>query len=550
MIEELKNIITGEISSNEKDLLVYSHDASIFEIKPQLVIKPKNDDIKNLIKWVANNKGSNPGLSLTARSGGTDMTGGVLNDSIILGFTKYYNTIIEIQRAPSGEGGFAVVEPGVFYRDFEKKTLKENLLLPSYPASREICTMGGMVANNSGGEKSLHYGKTEDYVQELNVVLSDGEEYVFKAIGPEELEQKKLQNNLEGEIYRQMYALLEFNYELIQKARPNVSKNSAGYLLWNVWNRKRFDLAQLFTGAQGTLGLITKIKFRLIKPKKYSGLLIIFLRDLEFLGEVVNLVNKSEPESFESYDDHTLYLTFKILPDLIKRIGFGAVFRFIPDLWAILTGGIPKMVMLVEFTDDDKGELMDKIKKCQNEIFNKFGVKTRITKDDADAQKYWLIRRESFNLLRKHVKGKKTAPFIDDIVVRPLYLTEFLPRLNAILDQYKNYMVYTIAGHPGDGNFHIIPLMDLSDDKSRQIIPELSEKIYDLVLEYHGSITAEHNDGLIRTPYLEKMYGPEVYKLFEKTKLIFDPQNIFNPRKKVGTDMNYAMNHIRIDLHD
>ena len=208
------------------------------------------------------------------------------------------------------------------------------------------------------------------------------------------------------------------------------------------------------------------------------------------------------------------------------------------------------MVMLVEFTDDDKGELMDKIKKCQNEIFNKFGVKTRITKDDADAQKYWLIRRESFNLLRKHVKGKKTAPFIDDIVVRPLYLTEFLPRLNAILDQYKNYMVYTIAGHPGDGNFHIIPLMDLSDDKSRQIIPELSEKIYDLVLEYHGSITAEHNDGLIRTPYLEKMYGPEVYKLFEKTKLIFDPQNIFNPRKKVGTDMNYAMNHIRIDLHD
>ncbi|OGM98753.1 MAG: hypothetical protein A2915_04715 [Candidatus Yanofskybacteria bacterium RIFCSPLOWO2_01_FULL_41_34] len=550
MIEELKNIITGEISSNEKDLLVYSHDASIFEIKPQLVIKPKNDDIKNLIKWVANNKGSNPGLSLTARSGGTDMTGGVLNDSIILDFTKYYNTIIEIQRAPSGEGGFAVVEPGVFYRDFEKKTLKENLLLPSYPASREICTMGGMVANNSGGEKSLHYGKTEDYVQELNVVLSDGEEYVFKAIGPEELEQKKLQNNLEGEIYRQMYALLEFNYELIQKARPNVSKNSAGYLLWNVWNRKRFDLAQLFTGAQGTLGLITKIKFRLIKPKKYSGLLIIFLRDLEFLGEVVNLVNKSEPESFESYDDHTLYLTFKILPDLIKRIGFGAVFRFIPDLWAILTGGIPKMVMLVEFTDDDKGELMDKIKKCQNEIFNKFGVKTRITKDDADAQKYWLIRRESFNLLRKHVKGKKTAPFIDDIVVRPLYLTEFLPRLNAILDQYKNYMVYTIAGHPGDGNFHIIPLMDLSDDKSRQIIPELSEKIYDLVLEYHGSITAEHNDGLIRTPYLEKMYGPEVYKLFEKTKLIFDPQNIFNPRKKVGTDMNYAMNHIRIDLHD
>ena len=203
------------------------------------------------------------------------------------------------------------------------------------------------------------------------------------------------------------------------------------------------------------------------------------------------------------------------------------------------------MVMLVEFTGDEEKELVAKIKKCQKEVSDKFGINTRITKSKNDAQKYWTIRRESFNLLRKHIQGKKTAPFIDDLIVRPEYLPEFLPKLNAILDQYKNHMVYTIAGHPGDGNFHIIPLMDLSDDKSRQIIPELAEKVYDLVLEYHGSITAEHNDGLIRTPYLEKMYGPEVYKLFERTKQIFDPQNIFNPRKKVGADINYAIEHIR-----
>ena len=330
-------------------------------------------------------------------------------------------------------------------------------------------------------------------------------------------------------------------------------------MLWNVWNGKRFDLTQLFTGSQGTLGLITKIKFSLIKPKKYSRLLIIFLKDLKSLGEVVNMVNENEPESFESYDDHTFKLAIKILPDLIKRMGIGSMFKFIPDVWAILTGGIPKMVMLVEFTGDEEGELMDKIKKCQKEVSDKFEIKTRITQNENDALKYWIIRRESFNLLRKHVKGKKTAPFIDDLIVRPEYLPEFLPKLNEILRQYKDYMVYTIAGHPGDGNFHIIPLMDL-DEKSKKIIPELSEKVYDLVLEYHGSITAEHNDGLIRTPYLEKMYGSEVYKLFEKTKQIFDPKNIFNPRKKVlgvrhrplagnsvGTDIGYAMEHIRLD---
>ena len=546
---DLKDVIKGEISSDEKELLAYTYDASIFEVRPQMVVKPKDvDDIKNLVKWVSSKKDSKPGLSLTARSGGTDMTGGALNDSIILDFTAHFNHISEVTRTVMVKyNGYAVTEPGVFYRDFEKETLKKNLLLPSYPASREICTMGGMVANDSGGEKSLHYGKTEKYVQELNVVLGDGEEYVLKALTLEELEQKKSQDNFEGEIYRRMYDLLESNYELIQKAKPNVSKNSAGYLLWNIWSddKNKFDLAQLFTGAQGTLGLITKIKFRLVKPKKYSRLLIIFLRDLQSLGEVVNLVNKSEPESFESYDDHTFKLAIKILPDLVKRIGIGVMFKFVPDVWAILTGGIPKMVMLVEFASDDEGELMIRVEKCQKEVSIRFGTKTRIITNEADTQKYWTIRRESFNLLRKHVKGKKTAPFIEDIIVRPEYLPEFLPKLNEILDQYKNFMTYTIAGHPGDGNFHIIPLMDLSDNKSRQIISELAEKVYNLVLEYHGSITAEHNDGLIRTPYLEKMYGPEVYELFKQTKQIFDPKNIFNPRKKVGLDIRYVAEHIK-----
>ncbi len=538
--QELKNIINGEVSSETKELLAFSHDASIFEIRPSVIVRPKNvEDLKSLVRWTLNNKDKNRGLSLTARSGGTDMSGGALNDSVIVDFATHFNQIIEVS------GDTAITEPGVFYRDFEKETLKHDLLLPSYPASRDICTVGGMVANDAGGEKSLHYGKTENYVQELNVVLADGEEYIFKDLSPDKLEQKKSLNGFEGDIYRQMHDLLESNYELIQKAKPNVSKNSAGYLLWNVWpNRKNLNLAQLFVGAQGTLGLITKIKFKLIKPKKYSRLLIVFLKNLKSLGEIVNVINKNQPESLESYDEHTFKLAFNILPDLIKKMGIGTMFKFIPDLWAILSGGIPKMVILAEFTENDETILINNIKQYQKEISNRFDIKTRITKNENDASKYWTIRRESFNLLRKHVKNKKTAPFIDDIIVRPEYLPEFLPKLNLILDQYKNDLIYTITGHPGDGNFHVIPLMDLSDEKSRSIIPELSDKVYNLVLEYHGSITAEHNDGLIRTPFLEKMYGPEVYGLFEKTKKIFDPKNIFNPGKKVGADMEFTLKHI------
>ena len=543
--DSIRELTKGEVIVNGNELEAYGRDASIFEVKPELAVKPKDtDDIKNLVKFVAERKSSNQNLSITARAGGSDMSGGPLGESIILDFTAYYNNILEIRSASSGDGGWAIVEPGVFYRDFEKETLKKGLLLPSYPASRELCAVGGMVANNSGGEKSLRYGKTENYVEELNVVLSNGNEYVFKPLTVGELEQKKKQDDFEGSIYRKIHELLEANHELIRKAKPDVSKNSAGYALWNVWNGRTFDLTKLFVGSQGTLGIITRIKFRLIKPAKYSQLLVLFLKDLNKVGDLVLALNKYEPESMESYDDNTIKLVFKILPDFIKKTGFGVLFKFIPDLWVIMKGGIPKLVVMAEFTGDDEESVRRKVKIVKQEIDSKFNFTSRIAADKADVQKYWTMRRESFNLLRKHVKGRKTAPFIDDIIVKPEYLPKFLPELTGILDEYKNYMIYTIAGHPGDGNFHIIPLMNLSDEKSRNIIPELSVKVYDLVLKYGGSITAEHNDGLIRTPYLEKMYGLEIYKLFEKVKEIFDPLNILNPGKKVGGSLDYAMKHI------
>ena len=538
-IETLKSIIKGEIT--EEGIESFSKDASIFEVKPVAVVKPQDvDDVRALVKFVSENKKDEPDLSLTARAAGTDMSGGPLNESIIIDFGNF-NRILEV-----GDS-WATSEPGVYYRDFERATLAKGLLLPSYPASRELCTVGGMVANNSGGEKSLAYGKTADYIEELSMILGDGEEYTIKALGADELESKRGQDNFEGQVYNQMYGLLEQNYDQIKNAKPKVSKNSAGYALWDVWNRQKFDLNRLVCGSQGTLGMITKIKFRLIRPNKVSKLLVIFLNDLKPLGSLVNAVLEYKPESFEVYDDNTLKLAVKFWPSMIKSMKGNALLlglRFIPEMLMLITGGMPKLVLIAEFTGNDGGVILDKIKKVKSDIGNKFKVKSRIASSQADAEKYWTIRRESFNLLRKHVQGKKTAPFIDDVIVRPEQLPEFLPRLSAILEQYKN-MTYTIAGHAGDANFHIIPLMDLANTKDRSSIIEIAEKVYNLVIEYGGSITAEHNDGLIRTPFLEKMYGPAICKLFEETKKIFDPQNIFNPRKKVGGNMQFAVNHIK-----
>jgi FAD/FMN-containing dehydrogenase len=547
-IENLRPHFKGEISNNNLDLEKYSRDASFFKIVPELVVFPKDsDDITQLIKAVNDARVHGQKINITARSAGTDMSGGPLGESVIVEFTRHFNHVKEIGDLPNEEG-YVVTEPGVYFRDLDKETLMHGYFMPSYPASRELCTIGGIIANNSGGEKSLKYGKTEDYVTEIKAVLQDSNEYIFRKISLIELENKKQQNNFEGEVYKQMHALIENNYEKIMAAKPNVSKNSAGYYLWNVLNKKEgtFDLTKLLVGSQGTLGLITEGTMRLVKPKTHSRLLVVFLKDMKHLGDMTNHILQFKPESLESYDDHTFKLAVRLFPMLLKRLKGNAIrlmFKFIPEFWAVLTGGIPKLVLMAEFTADTDQEAHDQAVRAQ-ESLKEFNLQTKIADSAEDVGKYWTIRRESFSMLRNHVKKLRTAPFIDDFVVKPEVLPEFLPRLYRILDEYS--ITYTIAGHVGSGNFHIIPLMDFGEhnEDTKRIINELMFKVNALVLQYKGSITGEHNDGLVRTPFLKDMYGAEIIKLFEEVKAIFDPHNIFNPNKKVGGTWDYAMKHV------
>lgn len=540
---EIKKIFKGEVDTTDTTRDFYSHDASLFELKPQVVVFPADSqDVQNLVKFVTANKQANPSLSITPRSAGTDMSGGAIGESIVADFTKHMNQVFEA--TPEA----AHAQPGVFYRDFDKLTVEQGSIMPSYPASRELCTLGGMVSNNSGGEKSLQFGKTANFVTELKVVLSDGNEYTVQPLSREMLEVKMAQGDFEGNLYRQLFELIEAHYDEIKAAKPHVSKDSTGYHMWDVWDRETgiFDLTKLFVGAQGTLGLVTDVKVRLVPKPAHSGVLVCFFKDISRLGEVINLVLEHKPATFESFDDHTLWLSFRFFPSFIKRLGFKRwvllALQLIPDFF-MLFRGIPKLILMIEFNGGTEEEVKQKIHAMHLALQPHFHMAMEEDETEFKSEKFWIMRRESFSLLRSKVKDKHTAPFIDDLVIPPKHLPEAWPQLRDIIKKYK--LLATIAGHMGDGNFHIIPLMKIEDPKERAKLAPAMKEVNELVLKYGGSLSGEHNDGMVRGPWLEQMYGPTVLGYFKQVKVIMDPDNIFNPHKKVDADWDFSMSHIR-----
>lgn len=540
---KLKNVFKGEFITDEIALDTASHDASLFELKPEIVAVPKDSaDIQALVKYVVENKKKLPDLSLTVRSAGTDMSGGAINTSIIVDVKPYMNSVSTVTSTS------ATLQPGVYYRDFDAKTKELEAMLPSYPASRDLCTVGGMVANNSGGEKSLRYGKTADYVTELQVILSDGNEYTVKPLHKDELVRKMSKADFEGKLYKNIFELCEQHYDAIKAAKPKVTKDSTGYHLWDVWDRELgiFDLGKLIIGSQGTLGIVTNISVRLVERPKHSGVLVCFMKDTESLGDVINTVLKHNPATFESFDDNTLWLSFKFFFSFIKKLGFRlwlqTALQLIPDALA-LTRGIPKLVLMIEFTGNTVEEVEQHIIAMEQDLKQYKMLYMERDDTEAKANKFWLMRRESFNLLRQKVKDKHTAPFIDDLVIPPPRLPEAWPQLRRIIKKYK--LLATIAGHMGDGNFHIIPLMNIELESERAKFKPAMTEVNELVLKMGGSLSGEHNDGMIRGPWLERMYGSEVFGHMKQVKQLFDPQNIFNPHKKTDANWDYSFSHIR-----
>lgn len=517
--------LKGEIKTDTESRTAYSRDASIFEVMPQGVIAPKNLSDLNILVTMANRLAiQGRPTSFTARNGGTDMSGGSLTEGWVLDM-KHFNKIGEIDEYHKR----VKVQGGVMHRDVEKAAKAKGLYFAPYTSSHDICGIGGMIGNNASGEKSLQHGPTSANVDRLKVVLSDGNEYEFGPLTRAGLTAKLKQPGFEGDLYRGVTRILEDNKHLISTGHPRTRKNAAGYALWELWNEDRtiFNMARLFIGSQGTLGIMTAAELKLVELPKFSRLIVTVIEETRELTPAVTIALKHKPAACETFDHYTYDYAKKCYPADAKR--------------AKLAAG-KHMVVLSVFEGDTKKEV-DEASNAALVALAREGYDAYSIDDQKVIDSYLLIRRKSTALLIEHTKaGERGAAFLEDSVVPLEHYGNFLHEVEELLKQ--SGLTYTYAGHIGDGSIRLIPLVDFAQTDAAQQIFDLETRFNELVLKYHGSISADHNDGLIRTPYLARQYGPHMVRLFEQVKNLFDPFHIFNPGKKVFGSYEYALQHI------
>jgi FAD/FMN-containing dehydrogenase len=542
VILKLTKLMKGEVSTDDAVRQSVSHDASVYELTPDVVISPLDStDVKKLVSYVSKHKINYPKLSITPRSAGTCMSGGAIGSSILLEMTTHFNKIESLK------GSLLKTQPGVYMRDIDPILFEQQLQLGCVPASRAINTIGGMVGNNSGGEQSLKYGNTERWVRELKVVFADGNEYTVKPLTKKQLLAKIKEDTFEARLYRHVYELIEANYDLLKNARPHVNKNSMGYNLWSVWDRETgiFDMTRLISGSQGTLGIITDITMEAVPKAPHSGLLLAYLPSIKNLGEIIETVMHHKPATFEGFDNITFNLGIRYFNTFRKQLGTKEWLRqqsILLKSVAKFKGHIPSMFLMIEFDGDTQAEVLNKISVLHDDL-KSFKLKMDVEADEASSAPFWKIRRAALSLLQNQVHGRYASPFIDDMAVPPKHLPEFVPKLRKVIRKYK--LPATIQGHFGDGNFHVIPLMDIAGDQDRAKLEPVMRELIPIVQKYGGTMAGEHNDGMVRGPWLPAMFGQEVYELFKDTKEIFDPQYIFNPHKKTDASWEFSMSHIR-----
>lgn len=512
----LQEHLTGEVMTGSDARRYFANDASIFSVMPAIVVYPRNEnDVRKTARFTWQLAERGRAIPMTARGAGTDQSGAAIGPGIILAFSAHLNRILELD----GKSGNVTVEPGINYGKLQQTLVTHNRFLPPYPASLEYSTIGGAIANNASGEKSIKYGSTRGYVKRLRVVLANGEVIETRRLSKRELNKKLGLATFEGEIYRTLDALIEENSSLIRDFKLDVSKNAAGYALAEVKHKDgSFDLTPLFVGSQGTLGIVTEATLETEIHSPATTLIAASFDDIKVAEQVLSELRKLReiPSAVEMVDGHLLTFVHDHNPNQLKDI---------------LKPPFSKLMVLIEL-DNSSDRVQKRAAKKVTKLLNKYQISYQLETDPQKKEDLWKIRQSAASILAHSEGGAKALPIIEDGVVPAERFEEFIKAVYELFTKYN--LQIALWGHAADANVHVQPFLDLSQVGDRQKVFKLIEEYYQMVIALGGTTTGEHNDGRLRAPYVEKLYGHEIYEVFIKLKQIFDPYGTLNTGVKIN----------------
>ncbi|MBT8245915.1 MAG: FAD-binding protein [Winogradskyella sp.] len=514
--------LQGEIYTSHLMRKIYATDASVYKILPYAVAIPKSiSDLKLLVEFANSNN-----TSLIPRTAGTSLAGQCVGDGIVVDVSKYFNKIISLDEIAKT----VKLQPGVVRDELNNYLKPYGLFFGPNTSTSNRCMIGGMVGNNSSGTTSIQYGVTRDKVLSLKTILSDGSEVEFKRLSKKEFYKKLEQTDLEGEIYNSIYTELNSdkvrNQILSNFPKPEIHRRNTGYAIDKLIENEvffeshseEFNMCQLLSGSEGTLAFTTEITLQLddLPPSK-NAMLALHFDSIENCMKSVKELMQHNLHTCEMMDNTILNLTKYNKTQQQNR-------KFIV--------GEPVAILMCELKAETEDELENTIETFLKTVKNQgLSYAQPILKDD-NILKALELRKAGLGLLGNMIGDKKAVACIEDTAVALDDLSEFIEEFTAIMKGYSQNAVY--YAHAGAGEIHLRPILNLKDSNDVVLFRKITTDVAHLVKKYDGSMSGEHGDGIVRAEFIPLMIGEENYQILKRIKLVFDPNNIFNPGKIVN----------------
>ena len=511
---ELEASLEGDVRFDTVTRALYSTDASVYQIEPTGVVMVRTrDDVVRTIDIARRH-----GVPITARGGGTSQAGQAIGAGLQLDTAKYFNRVLEVNVAQR----WARVEPGIVLDELNARLLPHRLKFAPDISTANRATVGGMISNNSSGARSVLYGKTIDHVLDLHVALSDGAVVHLRPLAPDALDAVSAADTLEGRCYQTLRRLGVEHADEVDRRYPKILRRVSGYNLDAFTDPARpFNLAHLIVGSEGTLGLVVEARVNLVPLPNATAVLTIEFDDLlDALGATPALL-AHRPAAIEVMDRFILdHARESPVLDAVRR--------------SVLRGETPGALLCVELYADDADELPGRLEAIERDLVAR-GIEARTSHalDPAAQARIWQLRQSSLGLSMAMKGDAKSVSFVEDTAVAPERLRDYIARFLAIVRRHGS--TTGVYAHASVGCLHVRPVVNLKTDAGVHQFEAIANDIAELVLEFGGALSGEHGDGLVRGPFVERMFGSELYGAFRTIKRTFDPAGLFNPGKIVDS---------------